>query len=162
LMDECDSLMRRRVANDMSGGDRVMSNVVNIALQEIAAFKGTLIMTTNTVDAIDEAFARRVRTSILLDYPSKDVQAKMWKHYLNISMNGADTVSVQSLLAEATLTGALIVKCVEETVERLLLRDGDNAVLTTEELIQTIRIQLGSFDSNLQLRNAAVRQFGFV
>ena len=161
LMDECDSLMRRRVVGEQSAGDRAMTNVVNVALQEIAAFKGTLVMTTNSIEAIDEAFARRIRTSILLDYPSKDVQAKMWNHYLNISMNGVDTINVDALLAEATLTGALIVKCVEETVERLLIRDGDQAVLTTEELIHTIRRLLSTFDSNLRQRNTTVHQFGF-
>jgi chloramphenicol 3-O-phosphotransferase len=163
LMDECDSLMRRRAAGEQNAGDRAMTNVVNVALQEIASFRGTLVMTTNSIDAIDEAFARRIRTSIKIDYPPKDIQAKIWRHYLTISMPGADTINVDALLAEATLTGALIVKCVDETVERLLLRDGDSAVLTTEDLLLSVRRQLGSFDRTLADKNAdKCIPFGFV
>lgn len=163
LMDECDSLMRRRNASERHYSDRATTNIVNIALQEIAAFEGKLIMTTNSITMIDEAFARRVGQSIFLDYPPKDVQAKIWRHYLNISMPGVDTINVDALLAEATLTGALIVKCVDETVERLLLRDGDSAILTTGELLISIRRQLGSFDRTLADKNTDRKNpFGFV
>jgi adenylate kinase family enzyme len=163
LMDECDSLMRRRNSSDSHHSDRATTNMVNIALQEIAAFEGKLIMTTNTITMIDDAFARRIGQSIFLDYPPKDIQAKIWRHYLNISMPGADTINVDALLAEATLTGALIVKCVDETVERLLLRDGDSAVLTTEDLLLSVRRQLGSFDRTLAAKNADKKTpFGFV
>jgi len=86
----------------------------------------------------------------------------MWRHYLNISMNGADAINVDALLEVASLTGALIVKCVDETVERLLIRDGDNAILTTEELIVSIRQQLSSFDRSLGERNSSSKVFGFV
>jgi SpoVK/Ycf46/Vps4 family AAA+-type ATPase len=155
LMDECDSLLLRRVRNSdgNSGISNAMANVVNVALQEIEQFRGTLIMTTNDIESIDPAFARRVDESIKLDYPSKDTQRKMWAKYLTINAPGVDSVDIEVLLNAGSLTGAHIVKCVERAVKHKLITSGDSFVLSTGDFIREIRQELRSFDRSLLAKN---------
>ena len=155
LMDECDSLLLRRMRNsdNNSGISNAMANVVNVALQEIEQFRGTLIMTTNDIESIDPAFARRVDESIKLDYPSKDTQRKMWAKYLTINAPGVDSVDIELLLNAGSLTGAHIVKCVERAVKHKLITCGDSFVLSTDDFIREIQQELRSFDRSLLAKN---------
>ena len=174
LMDECDSLLlrRSRQSDSNSGISNAMANVVNVALQEIEKFRGTLIMTTNDIESIDPAFARRVDESIKLDYPSMDMQRKMWGRYLNINAPGVTSVDIDALVKAGNLTGAHIVKCVERAVKQKLINCGSDFSLSTEDFLREIAQELRSFDRSLLKRNAInaedvlrdprSAQFGFV
>lgn len=155
LMDECDSLLVKRTRESGNGNiGNAMANVVNVALQEIEKFRGTLIMTTNDIESLDPAFARRVDESIKLDYPSTDLQRKMWQKYLNINAPGVDAIDIEALLAAGNLTGAHIVKVIERTVKQQLIKQGDHFALTTEDLIHEIHHELKSFDRSLLSKNS--------
>ncbi|MFN5876183.1 MAG: ATP-binding protein, partial [Ignavibacteria bacterium] len=146
LMDECDSLLVKRTRESGNGNiGNAMANVVNVALQEIEKFRGTLIMTTNDIESLDPAFARRVDESIKLDYPSMDLQRKMWQKYLNINAPGVDAIDIEALLAAGNLTGAHIVKVIERTVKQQLIKQGDDFVFFTSHLLDEIHHELKSF-----------------
>lgn len=162
LMDECDSLMMRRNRHRIDNGGQTMANIVNIILDEIVKFQGTVVMTTNLLNTIDEAFSRRIDETIEIGYPSRDIQRQMWQHYLPVAVHGADTIEIEQLLDAGNLTGALIVKCIERTVKGLILQHGENITLTTDDIILEIRREMNSFDTSLKVQNSAEKSFGFV
>ncbi len=162
LMDECDSLMMRRNRRRLENGGQTMANIVNIILDEIVRFEGTVIMTTNLLDTIDEAFARRIDETIEIGYPSRDIQRKMWRHYLPSAVRGVDAINIEQLLDAGNLTGALIVKCIERAVKGQILQHGENITLTTDDLMDEIRREMSSFDTSLKTENTVRPSFGFV
>src|SRR5690606_1287781 len=78
LFDEADSLFGKRTAVK-SSNDRYNNLQVNYLLQRIESFEGITILTTNLADAIDEAFARRIKFKVSFPVPDAAERAKLWR-----------------------------------------------------------------------------------
>ncbi|KAI1266462.1 P-loop containing nucleoside triphosphate hydrolase protein [Xylariaceae sp. FL1019] len=78
LLDECDVFLERRSTHDL---DR--NRIVSIFLRTLEYYEGILFLTTNRVQAMDEAFESRIH--FRLAYPDLDQAArrKVWKGFLD-------------------------------------------------------------------------------
>jgi hypothetical protein len=100
LFDEGDALMARRT-DVGSANDRYANIETSYLLQRIERFEGVLLVTTNALDRIDSAFARRM--DIVIRFPPPD---EMARHAILLQHLGPCDVS-DALLAEVAVRCAL-------------------------------------------------------
>jgi SpoVK/Ycf46/Vps4 family AAA+-type ATPase len=78
LFDEADSLFGKRTAVQ-SSNDRYANLETNFLLQRIEQHPGISILTTNHVQNIDEAFARRIPFRVEFPFPDPSARAEIWR-----------------------------------------------------------------------------------
>ena len=84
FVDECDTMLTCRQNPDGDINSSLvngLNTVVEIWLQELDKFDGILFLTTNNVNHMDEAIARRLTFQIHIGHPDNEIQVKLWKHY---------------------------------------------------------------------------------
>src|SRR5205085_9337809 len=74
LLDEGDALLTRRT-DVQTSTDRYANLETNYLLQRLESFEGILIVTTNAINRIDDAFKRRM--DVVVDFRPPDV-AERW------------------------------------------------------------------------------------
>ncbi|MBQ9394211.1 MAG: ATP-binding protein, partial [Proteobacteria bacterium] len=77
LFDEADSLFAKRT-NVKSSNDRYANLEVNYLLQRLESYNGVCILTTNALDSLDEALARRIQFKVGFKMPDEKERAKLW------------------------------------------------------------------------------------
>ncbi|MEZ0449717.1 ATP-binding protein [Cellulomonas sp. ICMP 17802] len=78
LFDEADALFGSR-SQVRDSHDRYANLEVGYLLQRMEQFRGLAILTTNSRDALDQAFTRRLRTIVTFPYPEQALRAAMWR-----------------------------------------------------------------------------------
>jgi SpoVK/Ycf46/Vps4 family AAA+-type ATPase len=78
LFDEADSLFGKRT-QVTSSHDRYANLETNYLLQRIEQHPGISILTTNHVQNIDEAFARRIPFRVDFPFPDPTARAEIWR-----------------------------------------------------------------------------------
>jgi hypothetical protein len=105
LLDEGDSLMAGRT-DVGSSNDRYANLETNFLLQRIESFDGILIVTSNSAERIDKAFARRMDVVIHFRPPDE------WQRYRILGMHlegqSIEEDLLQEIAARCNLTGAQI------------------------------------------------------
>jgi hypothetical protein len=107
LFDEADSLFGRRTEVRTST-DRYANMGTNYLLQRLEAFEGMVILTTNLLSAIDEAFLRRIQFNIVLSAPDAEMREKLWQLLIPEQLPLSDNVDYGKLSREFDMTGGLI------------------------------------------------------
>ncbi|MEO1271345.1 MAG: ATP-binding protein, partial [Myxococcota bacterium] len=81
LFDEADSLFSKRT-KAKSSNDQYSNMRTNFLLQRVESYRGICILTTNNLEAIDQAFRRRI--PFQLDFPKPDapLRTKLWHYFL--------------------------------------------------------------------------------
>ncbi len=78
LFDEADALFGKRTEVKDSH-DRNANMEVSYLLQEMEAYQGLAILTTNFPQSIDNAFLRRLRYIVKFPFPDPSARAKIWR-----------------------------------------------------------------------------------
>ncbi|MDX2091775.1 MAG: ATP-binding protein [Kofleriaceae bacterium] len=78
FFDEADALFARRT-EVKSSNDRYANLEVNYLLQRMETFDGVTLLATNLDEAIDAAFRRRVRFTIIFDLPDEHERERLWR-----------------------------------------------------------------------------------
>ncbi|MBU3742257.1 MAG: ATP-binding protein [Candidatus Kapabacteria bacterium] len=147
LIDECEFLFARRLHAD-NAVEHSLNNRIGIVLKEMETLPGILICTTNLLSNLDPAFSRRFDHKILIDRPGKDVQRRLWKHYLKPSIPGAAEIDVEQLLAAGNFTGAIIERVVINTCRTIIASRRTAARLETADLLASCQHeQRAAFDT---------------
>jgi SpoVK/Ycf46/Vps4 family AAA+-type ATPase len=81
LLDEGDALLTQRT-NVHTSNDRYANLETNYLLQRLESFEGILIVTTNAVDRIDNAFQRRMDLVIDFRPPEAAERWNIWQMHL--------------------------------------------------------------------------------
>ena len=89
LFDEADSLFSKRT-NVKSSNDRYANLEVNYLLQRLEAYNGVCILTTNFLDSLDEALARRIQFKVAFKMPDETERAKLWSVLLPEKARGPE------------------------------------------------------------------------
>lgn len=89
LFDEADSLFSKRT-NVKSSNDRYANLEVNYLLQRLEAYNGVCILTTNFLDSLDEALARRIQFKVAFKMPDAHECAKLWSVLLPEKARGPE------------------------------------------------------------------------
>ncbi|OIP34466.1 MAG: hypothetical protein AUK47_17855 [Deltaproteobacteria bacterium CG2_30_63_29] len=107
LFDEADSLFSKRTAVS-SSNDRHANAVVNFLLQQLEAYDGVLLMTTNNPAAIDPAFMRRIRFHIEFPAPEAEDRLELWRTLVPASLFAAHADDFDKLAEDFELSGGHI------------------------------------------------------
>jgi hypothetical protein len=78
LFDEADALFGKR-SEVKDSHDRYANIEVSYLLQRMEAYRGLAILTTNQRDALDQAFARRIRFVVNFPFPGAEERAEIWR-----------------------------------------------------------------------------------
>jgi SpoVK/Ycf46/Vps4 family AAA+-type ATPase len=78
LFDEADALFGKR-SEVKDSHDRYANIEVSYLLQRMEAYRGLAILTTNLKQALDPAFARRIRFIVQFPFPDASERAAIWK-----------------------------------------------------------------------------------
>ncbi|PVI00677.1 P-loop containing nucleoside triphosphate hydrolase protein [Periconia macrospinosa] len=142
LLDEADVFLAQRTITDIE-----RNAIVSIFLRELEYYQGILLMTTNQVEVIDEAFQSRIHIS--LQYPGLDAAArlKIWQNFIiNARKSGAVDVEVTekelSNLAEIPLNGRQIKNAVSIAIKIASTRT--SYAITADRLKETVKLSHNS------------------
>jgi hypothetical protein len=78
LFDEADALFGKR-SEVKDSHDRYANIEVSYLLQRMEAYRGLAILTTNTKNALDPAFMRRIRFIVQFQFPDVEQRADIWQ-----------------------------------------------------------------------------------
>lgn len=106
LLDEGDALLTQRTTVHTSN-DRYANLETNYLLQRLESFEGILIVTTNAVDRIDNAFQRRM--DIVVDFrpPEASERWNIWQMHLP-AVHEIDSAFLSEIAARCVMTGGQI------------------------------------------------------
>lgn len=79
LFDEADALFGKR-SEVKDSHDRYANIEVSFLLQQMEAYRGLAILTTNMLNGFDSAFLRRVRFIVQFPFPTAAERAAIWSH----------------------------------------------------------------------------------
>lgn len=134
LFDEGDALFARRTGVG-SSTDRYANLETNYLLQRIESYEGILLVTTNSPDAIDGAFARRM--DVVVDFRAPDVDERwaLWQLHLPAA-HAVDSELLLEVASRCQLSGGQIRNAV---LHASLLAVEDGGSLTSEHLESSVQ-----------------------
>ena len=130
LLDEADSLLTARGAEEPSYHARH----VNVLLQEVEAFKGLLVMTTNRAAVLEPALERRLTARVHFPIPGPDEREHLWRLSLPGKAPVRGGVDFRALAERHVLTGSDIRSSCIAAARRAAMRVGDERVIRQEDL----------------------------
>jgi len=106
LLDEGDSLLTQRT-NVQTSNDRYANLETNYLLQRLESFESILIVTTNAVDRIDNAFQRRM--DVVVDFRPPDAAERwnIWQMHLPAG-HEIDAAMINEIAGRCVMTGGQI------------------------------------------------------
>ena len=105
LLDEADSLLKER---GKDGASRHDDSLVNTLLSLIERHDGVVLLTTNLVEHLDPALARRLTYHMQLPFPDAEARAAIWKRLLPNTAPVNGTIDLVKLGQAHRLTGGHI------------------------------------------------------
>jgi hypothetical protein len=137
LFDEADALFGKRT-EVKSSNDRYANLETNYLLQRLEAFDGVCILTTNHVNAIDEAFLRRLSLHVRVPMPDQDHRVRLWSAMLpDAAAVGAD-LDFGDLAREYPMSGGYIKNAV---VRAAFLAANETSAITQEHFERGARAE---------------------
>ena len=129
LLDEGDALLAGRT-NVESSNDRYANLETNYLLQRIEAYEGILIVTTNAVDRIDNAFQRRMDVVVDFRPPGAAERHAIWQLHLP-ARHAIDPGLLAEVAGRCALTGGQIRNA---ALHASLLAIEDGGVITSSKI----------------------------
>ncbi len=131
LFDEGEALFSKR-SEVTSSQDRYANLEVNFLLQEIEAFDGIVIISTNLGDLIDTAFLRRITFEVQFPRPDKEARLQIWKMQLGDKTSKIDL----DLLSSLSISGGFIRNIVRQAAA---LASYEKREILMEDLLHAVR-----------------------
>lgn len=116
LFDECDSLFSARY-QVIRSHESWENRIKNMLLQQTENYHGVLILATNLVENLDEAFERRIGMKIHLPVPSAPEREKIWRSFFTNPNILADDVNFEKLAADYEFSGGFIKNAVVKAIK---------------------------------------------
>lgn len=159
--DEGEGLFSNRTQNAGTAQDTYVNQDVGYLLQAIEEYPGILLVATNNLNNMDDAFMRRFNTRIRFEYPDADSLFQLWQKALDpfIPDHRIDVKFIAREQARQQVTGAQISRVKDLLGIRALKRK--NWELSLEELVfalQQKNVSVPNFHEYLQ-RKAQYRDF---
>ena len=120
LIDEGDALMANRT-DVGSSNDRYANLETNFLLQRIESFEGILLVTTNAIDRIDRAFARRM--DVVVPFRPPDAWRRFENLKLHLAGDDVEDVWLEDAASRCVLSGGQLRNAVMHA-RLLALQDG--------------------------------------
>ena len=140
LLNEADQIIHRRSSVDGNCSE-VENSLQNIFLEEMETFPGILVLTTNLVENIDEAYFRRFDIKIELQRPDYECRLRIWKMHLPATIPGAEDIDCEYLARTYTLSGGQIWTIVLNACNEAITRSGEKKRLSMDDLVRYANLE---------------------
>ncbi len=107
FFDEADALFGKR-SEVKDAHDRYANIEINYLLQKMEEHEGVVILATNFLKNIDEAFKRRIHFSIDFPFPDEIYRLKMWQNIFPPEMPRSEDIDFEFLAKKFNLSGGNI------------------------------------------------------
>jgi SpoVK/Ycf46/Vps4 family AAA+-type ATPase len=107
FLDEADSLCGKR-SEIKDSKDKYSNNDTAFLLQRIESYDGIVIMATNYINNIDNAFMRRMKYVVPFAIPDKDIRLEIWKSSFTEQVSIGDDVDFEYLAEQFEFSGSNI------------------------------------------------------
>lgn len=128
FFDEADGLFAKRSAVENSN-DRYANMETGYLLQKFEEYDGIVILATNFIHNIDEAFKRRIRFFVRFTFPDKDIRLKLWKSMVPPMAQVDERLALEIYAARFELAGSDIrsvltnAACIAASLDRGIKND---------------------------------------
>lgn len=139
FFDEADALFGKRTTTN-SSNDRHANQEVAYLLQRIEDFPGTVILATNLLSNIDEAFLRRFQSVIYFPVPDQDLRLELWKKMLPEKWLPQNSKGMLDRMFGYELSGGSISNVIRRCALQLIIRKEQQ--LSPDILLEAVRKEL--------------------
>lgn len=122
LFDEADALFGKR-SEVKDARDRWANMEVNYLLQRVEEYQGSVILTSNFQQNIDEAFLRRIQMVIPFPFPTAKERFLIWKGMFPADVQAPPDDALQLLSERFELSGGSLKNIVVDAAYRALVDD---------------------------------------
>jgi SpoVK/Ycf46/Vps4 family AAA+-type ATPase len=143
LFDEGDALFGARSSGGGSAQDRYGNLEVNFLLQELEAFNGISVISTNHFKNLDSAFLRRFSFSITFQQPTPELREKIWRANVPAKMPLAENVDFKHLSLFA-MSGGSVRNCIREAAATAAAKKASE--VTHEDFLRAIKRECQKFE----------------
>lgn len=137
VFDEADAVFGRRTEVH-EARDRYANQEISYLLQRIERHRGVVILTTNLLGNLDDAFQRRIDVVVAFPAPSRIERRRLWRSVPPPGLPLAPALELERLADRFDLTGAQIR---DATLEAAYIAAADGGVVTLEHVEAGIRRQ---------------------
>ncbi|MEM6272784.1 MAG: ATP-binding protein [Bacteroidota bacterium] len=139
FFDEADALFGKRTATS-SSNDRYANQEVSFLLQRIEDFPGVVILATNFLRNLDDAFVRRFQSLVHFPTPEASQRAVIWQNSFSSVRNLDPAVRFDVIAQNYELTGGEIVNILRYVVTRFY--SDEERLITQEDILVGIRREM--------------------
>ncbi|MGB3465149.1 MAG: ATP-binding protein [Cyclobacteriaceae bacterium] len=139
FFDEADSLFGKRTQVS-SANDRYGNQEIGYLLQRIEDFDGIVLLATNLIDNIDEAFSRRFQSMIEFRMPGVEEKYKLWSQSFSKQVPLDNEIDLWQLAEKFDISGGLMMNVVRRCTLNAITQNKKN--ITYQNLELAIRIEL--------------------
>jgi SpoVK/Ycf46/Vps4 family AAA+-type ATPase len=137
VFDEADAVFGRRT-EVADSHDRYANQEVSYLLSRVEAHPGVVILTTNLLANIDDAFQRRIHVMVEFPEPGASERVRLWQSVLPPDLPLHDAVDLPALAQRFPLSGAQIR---DAGLEAAYLAAADGHVVTQDYLLAGVQRQ---------------------
>ena len=107
FFDEADAVMGKR-SEVKDSKDKYANTEISFILQRIEEYDGIVLLTTNNLQNIDQAFMRRIRYVVNYQMPDKKAREEIWREAFGKGVPLADDIDYAFLAEAFELSGGEI------------------------------------------------------
>lgn len=138
FFDETDALFGKR-SEIKDSHDKYANVETSFLLQRLENFDGIVLMATNLLQNIDEAFIRRISCIVNFPLPDSEQRLKLWHNMFPDEMPRDDSVDFEYLAGQFELSGAAIKNAV---MSAAFLAAAEGAEVNMSHILRAVRKQL--------------------
>ncbi len=146
FFDEAESLFSKRTAVSDSK-DKFANQQTAYLLQRIEDFNGLVILATNLKPNIDNAFSRRIQSTIHFTLPDYSQRRILWSKALE-GVSDLDTTTIKDFAKDYEISGGSIKNVIQ--FSWLLSKRNNKKLIGKKELIQGIKRELNKDGKSLE------------
>jgi SpoVK/Ycf46/Vps4 family AAA+-type ATPase len=139
FFDEADALFGKRT-DVRDAHDRYANQEVSYLLQRVEEYPGVVILASNRLSNLDEAFTRRFHSIIHFPVPGKNERLALWRNGFSKVLGPEKDVNIPEIAARYELSGGAIANAIRYAT-LVSLKKGTSSVLT-EDIEEGIRKEL--------------------
>lgn len=136
FFDEADALFGKRTKVE-DAHDRYANQEVSYLLQRIEDFEGIIILASNFITNIDDAFTRRFQTVISFPMPRPGERLHLWKKAIPEAVTLHEDINLQNIAGKYEISGGAMMNVVRYCL-LMTLRRGQK-LITLSDLEEGIR-----------------------
>lgn len=138
FFDEADALFGKRTQVSDSH-DRYANQEVSYLLQRVEDYNGLIILASNFLHNMDQAFVRRFQSIVHFPMPGVHERQMLWRNGLNNGLGLGSGIEVNRLAKEYELSGSGIINVVHYCCQKVLGRG--ESIIQQHDLMEGIRCE---------------------